>query len=305
MKRMQCELCNSLDFQRTDEGFFQCQMCGCKYTIEQAKTLLGQTVETTIGNSELNRRVENAKAQMKIGQPAQETINSIIKDFPASWQGYWLYLENCFKNIFEGKMSLYELEKDNYNSLLTIAKHSTDISEKQASVMWDSNFRKIYDELFNGNIPIDVIYNSFTTKCTSLHPLIKKAYDIGYNNAKILTENGITLYSHSPYNGDGGTLLYGEGGNTILFALGKTVECSYFDSYFRSYFSGNSAFPAIITNENIGELIYRSKHNRNELLQKTNKCPLCGSPLKKILFSSNLKCLDNHHYCGQIYEVYD
>ena len=52
MQKLQCELCGSVDIVRTDDGFFQCQHCGCKYTLEQAKALLS-TVETTIGRSEL------------------------------------------------------------------------------------------------------------------------------------------------------------------------------------------------------------------------------------------------------------
>lgn len=43
MKKLQCELCGSVDFVRTDDGMFQCQCCGCKYTIEQAKTILNGT----------------------------------------------------------------------------------------------------------------------------------------------------------------------------------------------------------------------------------------------------------------------
>ena len=97
MEKLQCELCNSVDIVKLDDGFYQCQYCGCKYTPEQAKAMLGGTVETTMGNAELQRRVDNARAQMEIGQPANDTINSIIKDFPGSHWGYWLSIENSFK----------------------------------------------------------------------------------------------------------------------------------------------------------------------------------------------------------------
>lgn len=46
MQKLQCELCGSVDIVRTDDGFFRCEHCGCKYTLEQAKAMLG-TVETT------------------------------------------------------------------------------------------------------------------------------------------------------------------------------------------------------------------------------------------------------------------
>ena len=54
MQKLQCELCGSVDIIRTDDGFIRCEHCGCKYTLEQAKALLG-TVETTIGTAERER----------------------------------------------------------------------------------------------------------------------------------------------------------------------------------------------------------------------------------------------------------
>lgn len=43
MNKLKCELCGGVDFVRTDEGMFQCQFCGCKYTLDQAKTILSGT----------------------------------------------------------------------------------------------------------------------------------------------------------------------------------------------------------------------------------------------------------------------
>lgn len=44
MKKLQCELCDSIDIIKTAENLFQCQCCGCKYTLEQAKSLIRGTV---------------------------------------------------------------------------------------------------------------------------------------------------------------------------------------------------------------------------------------------------------------------
>lgn len=38
MHELQCELCRSSDFLKNADGLYQCQGCGCKYTLEQAKT---------------------------------------------------------------------------------------------------------------------------------------------------------------------------------------------------------------------------------------------------------------------------
>lgn len=47
MQKLQCELCGSIDFVRTNDGFFKCEACGCKYTLEQARTVLSGEVKVT------------------------------------------------------------------------------------------------------------------------------------------------------------------------------------------------------------------------------------------------------------------
>lgn len=44
MRKLQCELCGSVDILKTADNLFQCQCCGCKYTLEQARCLVHGTV---------------------------------------------------------------------------------------------------------------------------------------------------------------------------------------------------------------------------------------------------------------------
>jgi len=44
MKKLQCELCGSVDIIKIEDDLFQCQHCGCKYTAEQAKILIRDEV---------------------------------------------------------------------------------------------------------------------------------------------------------------------------------------------------------------------------------------------------------------------
>ena len=54
MQKLQCELCGSIDIIKTEENVFQCQHCGCKYTLEQAKTLIfGGEVKTKATDFEI------------------------------------------------------------------------------------------------------------------------------------------------------------------------------------------------------------------------------------------------------------
>ena len=79
MQKLQCELCGSVDIVRTDDGFFRCEHCGCKYTLEQAKAMLG-TVETTIGTAERERLLANAQ---KIITPASASSAMCV---PSKWR---------------------------------------------------------------------------------------------------------------------------------------------------------------------------------------------------------------------------
>lgn len=49
MRRIQCELCGSVEINKIDQELFQCKACGCNYTLEQARALIGTI---TINNYE-------------------------------------------------------------------------------------------------------------------------------------------------------------------------------------------------------------------------------------------------------------
>ena len=66
MKKLQCELCNSVDIVKIGENMYQCQHCGCKYTAEQARAMLSGTVEIVKGSAELERQLANAQTQAKL-----------------------------------------------------------------------------------------------------------------------------------------------------------------------------------------------------------------------------------------------
>lgn len=84
MNRIQCELCDSVDVIKIDDNLFQCQHCGCKYTLDQAKSLIGTVVEVVKGNAELEQRLKNADAKLGFGeyQKAFKEYMLICEDYP-------------------------------------------------------------------------------------------------------------------------------------------------------------------------------------------------------------------------------
>ena len=65
MKQLTCEMCGSTDLIKTD-GYFVCQFCGCKYTVEEAKKIMIDGVvevqgTVSVDNTELlQNTVKNA-----------------------------------------------------------------------------------------------------------------------------------------------------------------------------------------------------------------------------------------------------
>lgn len=45
MNKMQCEVCGGNNLIKTDDNVFECQSCGCKYTLEQAKKMINVQVD--------------------------------------------------------------------------------------------------------------------------------------------------------------------------------------------------------------------------------------------------------------------
>ena len=66
MQAIKCELCGSNQLIKKD-GYYQCEHCGTKYTIEQAKKLivLG-TVEVVKGNAEKERILSMIAKQLAV-----------------------------------------------------------------------------------------------------------------------------------------------------------------------------------------------------------------------------------------------
>lgn len=44
MKKLQCEVCGSLEITKINEDTFRCTHCGCNYTLEQTRVLFGGTI---------------------------------------------------------------------------------------------------------------------------------------------------------------------------------------------------------------------------------------------------------------------
>ena len=74
MKALQCEMCGSQDLVK-DGGFFVCQSCGTKYTVEEAKKMMVEGIVDVKGTVKVDTSDE-LKNLYEIARRAKDTNNS-------------------------------------------------------------------------------------------------------------------------------------------------------------------------------------------------------------------------------------
>lgn len=146
MKQLTCEMCGSTELIKQD-GFFVCQTCGTKYSIEEAKKLM---VEGTV-------KVDNSdriKNYLELARTAKDENDSttaakyyalILEEMPNSWEAkfystYYAAMECKVKEAYEMCIKMEKLA----NSVLTTiktnepenlhAKYVLEVAEKMSEI---------------------------------------------------------------------------------------------------------------------------------------------------------------------------
>lgn len=144
MKAIVCELCGSNDIVK-QEDFFVCQHCGTKYTVEEAKKLIG-TVKID--------KSEEAKKALVLARRARENDNSenaqkfygiVMQEDPDNWEASFFYAyyqatqctmanisvaANTFKNGLDSYLRLIKAlpdENEVDSALSTVVKYSKNL----------------------------------------------------------------------------------------------------------------------------------------------------------------------------------
>lgn len=116
MKQMTCELCGSTDLVKQD-GMFVCQSCGCKYTVEEARKLMGGDGDAPVaaaapaGSTTVKVDMSEKLTKLyQIARRARDDNNSenaakyydlILQEDPMSWEAsfYTVYYQAMQTNI--------------------------------------------------------------------------------------------------------------------------------------------------------------------------------------------------------------
>ena len=86
MKKIVCDLCGESDFVKV-EGMFECQVCGAKYTIEQAKTLFREVSDTPHQNATVNEAPEDDEpvgSQVAMPKAGPAVVKKVIVAKPTA-----------------------------------------------------------------------------------------------------------------------------------------------------------------------------------------------------------------------------
>ena len=189
MKKLQCELCGSLDILKTADDLFQCQCCGCKYTLAQAKSLLG-TVEVVKGNAELERLLSNAAVQNKNGdyEDAKKTYAGLQKEYPADYRVWWGMVESEFLSIAKKKaVTNPNPMLSNYQKAMNLCNDEAQKAKIQQH--WLKQWRSYPALIRSGSYRMYIFSKSKEMKIyDSICPEMKALVDEGYANAKALRD---------------------------------------------------------------------------------------------------------------------
>ena len=75
MKKIVCDLCGESDFVKV-EGMFECQVCGAKYSVDEAKTLFRDVADD---KPQHTKQVENEKYAGEKAKTQEDMKNALIQ----------------------------------------------------------------------------------------------------------------------------------------------------------------------------------------------------------------------------------
>lgn len=139
MKAIVCEMCGSHDMVKND-GYYICQSCGTKYSLEEAKKLMVEVAGTVKVDrtSELNNLYQLARRarQIKNANDAYQNYNQIAAIDPQSWEAFFYSV--YFQSVLTYKNDLINATQPLVNSIVPalqmIGRSVTDSNQKTSII---------------------------------------------------------------------------------------------------------------------------------------------------------------------------
>lgn len=171
MQIIKCEMCGGNLNVDTKSEFVICGFCGAKYSkdsIRNKTQAIKSTVETTIGNAEVERLLKDAEVLINFGEidKAKVKLKKISEDFPSDYRSWYklamLEIEANFPMDNSHKTAdIFEIRKNNPElSLIDVVNIRHDRMNKEATI-------------FPSTIPV----SEYEKKCCIINPKCKVDFD--------------------------------------------------------------------------------------------------------------------------------
>ena len=138
MKQLTCEMCGGTDLVK-ENGMFVCQSCGCKYTPEEARKMMGAD-EAPVRND----KAEKLDSLYQIARRARDENNAenaakyydlILQEDPMSWEAsfYTVYFQAMQTKIADIESAAYQL-RNCLGSVLKLIRSQVPDGQQAAAV---------------------------------------------------------------------------------------------------------------------------------------------------------------------------
>lgn len=278
MQAIKCELCGSNQLIKKD-GFFQCEHCGTKYTLEEARKLIvSGTVEVVTGNAEKERLMKNAETFLKIGEIKEALLiyKKINENYPGdynAWKNTLMIIVNygyCLLTTSSWGVPKFELTNNiqylsaEFVKVYNAYKETANINEDQkkyANIYYDNLRKGKISFCDTYSIPtIESLSKIFTPEQVEQFLTLGKKYAKYYNFINSI--------------------------NTALFYFGKSIS---YDTDCSSRWEVSN----IVADEEY--LLNKVKEKQNSL-KGIQLCQHCGGELKGLFKKVCSKCVKPKDY---------
>lgn len=153
MKQLTCEMCGSTDLVKQD-GYFVCQSCGTKYSVEEAKKMMIEGTVEVQGTVKVDRS-DNIEKLYQLARRAREDGDSetatkyyemILLENPNDWEAAFYRLIFSTKNC-----TLAQMENKLYQFANSIESIFQLINEEE-------NKKEIYEEVYNESLSLCTMF---------------------------------------------------------------------------------------------------------------------------------------------------
>lgn len=209
MKALVCELCGSNDFSK-ENGYFVCQHCGTKYSLEEARKLIveiqgsvdisGSTIKVD-NTSFVERYLANARRAKQKGdwEEAEKYYNMVEQNEPSNIEAIF------YSSYSKAKKTLYESDFDKRRAAFGVFERSISIIDDNYDVSKEAELKDliiqmVYDVISLSNPGYVLLRNPHVAYGLGSNPGVDDAKSLFFNTDFYMVETLTNIIKKFPSN---------------------------------------------------------------------------------------------------------